>query len=53
MSGQCLELEMLVATEKEVFRGRSCLWLLLQCQNLFIGICYGDQQIGSLVQPEL
>lgn len=53
MSGQCLKLEILVATEKDVLRGRPCFWLLLHCQKLFIEVCHGDQQTGSLVQAEL
>ena len=53
MSGQCLQLEMLVATEKEVSRRRGPhLWLLLQCQRQFTEICHGDKQIGSLVRAE-
>lgn len=35
------------------FKAKAFLWLLLQGQGLFIEICHGDQQIGSLVQPEL
>lgn len=31
---------------------RPCLWLLLQRQRLFIEICHGNKQTGSLVQAE-
>lgn len=42
---ECLKLEMLVAMEQEVLRGRPCLWFLLQGQRLCAEICHGDKQI--------